>query len=401
MFRVKHLFLAISLASIIALGACAMPTTPPPTPTVQPPTAAPMPTAVPTKPPTAAPSPTTAPATATATPITGPIVITDALGRTVKLDKVPQRIALTGRAFFMVLNALYFFPDAPRRVVGMPDITQSRNDFYPVVDTYLNQKKFFQGNDAGPEQVAPVQPDVVLMKSTNVKIGQAFEQVKIPVVYVDLETPEQYTRDLAILGQVMGAPERAKEIDTYYKAQVERVTSQTKNLKESDKPRVLLLQYSERGGTVAFSIPPNAWMQTLLVEMAGGRAVWKDNPNQSGWTTVNLEQIAAWNPDIVFVVFYGSNSKEAVAKIKADAKWQALAAVKQNKIYGFPGDFYTWDQPDTRWGLGLLWLATKIHPTLFRDVNINQEIIKFYALYGFDPAAVQAKVTPILTGDLP
>lgn len=396
MLGIRPILITLALAlSIVTLAACAAPATPSPTPTVfQAPTAAPTPTVAPTKPPTVAP-------TSTAAPTTGPIVITDALGRTVKFDKIPQRIALTGRAFFMVLDALYFFPDAPRRVVGMPDITQSKNDFYPLVDTYLSQKKFFQGNEAGPEQIVPVQPDVVLMKSTNVKIGQALEQVKIPVVYVDLETPEQYTRDLAILGQVMGVPERAKEIDAYYKAQVERVATQTKNLKDADKPRVLLLQYSERGGTVAFSIPPNAWMQTLLVEMAGGRAVWKDNPNQSGWTTVNLEQIAAWNPDIVFVVFYGGNSKDAVAKIKADAKWQALQAVKNNKVYGFPGDFYTWDQPDTRWGLGLVWLATKIHPTLFRDMNINQEIVKFYALYGFDQAAVQAKVMPVLTGDLP
>lgn len=389
----------VLIASVLA--ACAAPITPAPTPvpTVIAPTAAPMPTLAPTKPPTAAPAtPTIAP---TATPTPGPIVITDALGRTVKLDKVPQRIALTGRAFFMVLNALYFFPDAPRRVVAIPDITQSRNDFYPLVDTYLSQKKFFQGNDAGPEQIAPVQPDVVLMKSTNLKIGQAVEQVKIPVVYVDLETPEQYTRDLIALGQLMGDSERAKMIDAYYKSQVERIGAQTKNLKDTDKPRVLLLQYSERGGTAAFSIPPNAWMQTLLVEMAGGRAVWKDNPNQSGWTTLNLEQIAAWNPDMVFVVWYGNDSKNAVAKIKADTKWQALQAVKQNKVYGFPGDFYAWDQPDTRWGLGLVWLATKIHPTLFRDVNINQEIVKFYALYGFDQAAVQSKVIPVLTGDLP
>jgi iron complex transport system substrate-binding protein len=385
MFTLKHSSTLIAL--VLALGAlvaCAAPT------------AAPAPTTVPAAP-TAAPAPTTVPAA----PMTGSIVITDALGRTVKLDKVPQRIVLTGRAFFMVLDALYFFPDAARRVVGMPDITQSKNDFYPLVDTYLAQKKFFQGNDAGPEQIAPTQPDVVLMKSTNTKIGQALEQLKIPVVYVDLETPEQYTRDLAILGQVMGAPERAKTIDAYYKAQMERVNAPIKNLKETDKPRVLLLQYSEKGGTAAFSVPPRAWMQTLLVEMAGGRAVWKDNPNQSGWSTVNLEQIAAWNPEIVFVVFYGGNSKDIIAKIKADSKWQALPAVQANKVYAFPGDFYTWDQPDARWALGLVWLATKIHPTLFRDVNINQEIIKFYALYGLDATAVQAKVIPLLTGDLP
>lgn len=135
--------------------------------------------------------------------------------------------------------------------------------------------------------------------------------------------------------------------------------------------------------------------------MAGGQAIWKQASDKGGWAVVNLEQIAAWNPDMIFLINYSGDSKDAVAKVKADTKWQALKAVKDNKVYGFPGDFYSWDQPDTRWGLGMLWLATKIQPTLFSDINLNQEITSFYALYGLDQAAVQSKVKPLFTGDLP
>jgi iron complex transport system substrate-binding protein len=271
-----------------------------------------------------------------------------------------------------------------------------------VIDPNRANKTFFQGNDVGPEQILPAKPDVVITKSVNAsKLGKALEQVNVPVVYVDFELPEQYTRDLAILGQVLGNPERAKKIDSYYKGQMERVSAKVKNLKDADKPKVLLLQYAEKSGTVAFSVAPAEWMQTLIVEMAGGQALWKQVADKGGWTVVNLEQIAAWNPEMVFIVNYSGNSKTVVAKLKADPKWQSLQAVKQNKIYGFAGDFYTWDQPDARWGLGLLWLATKIQPALFGDVNINQEIDQFYALYGLDPATVQSKVTPMLTGDLP
>ncbi|MCI0478026.1 MAG: ABC transporter substrate-binding protein, partial [Anaerolineales bacterium] len=309
---------------------------------------------------------------------------------------------LAGKAFFMVLNALYLFPEASQRVVGLPELTQSAIDFYPVIDPNRANKTFFQGADVGPEQILPVKPDVVITKSVNAsKLGKALEQVNVPVVYVDFETPEQYARDLAILGQVLGNPDRAKKIDAYYKGQMDRVSAKVKNLKDADKPKVLLLQYAEKSGTVAFSVAPAEWMQTLIVEMAGGQALWKQASDKGGWTVVNLEQIAAWNPDLVFIVNYSGNSKTVVAKLKADPKWQSLQAIKQNKVYGFPGDFYTWDQPDTRWGLGLLWLATKIQPALFGDVNINQEINQFYALYGLDPAAVQSKVTPMLTGDLP
>lgn len=341
----------------------------------------------------------TTPAPTTAAPAAGPIVVTDTLGRTVKLDKLPQRIVLTGRAFFMIADALYLFPEAAVRLVGLPDTTQSPNDFFAVLDPNYASK--FIASQAGPEQIAPLKPDVVLTKSVNAnRVGKPLEQLNIPVLYVDLETPEQYTRDLMTLGQLFGNSERAKMIAAYYQAQVDRVSVKTKNLKETDKPRALLLQYAEKGGTIAFSIPPVEWMQTVLVEMAGGRAVWKQNANASGWSVVNLEQIAAWNPEVVFIVYYGNDPKGAIAHIKADPKWQSLKAVKENKIYGFPGDYYTWDQPDTRWGLGLLWLATKIHPTLFSDVNIQQELTRFYALYGFDEAAIQTKVMPLLVGDL-
>jgi len=330
------------------------------------------------------------------------IVVTDAMGRTVKFDKPPQRIVLAGKAFFMIVDALYLFPEAGQRVIGLPEQTQSKTDFYPVIDPNRANKTFFQGADVGPEQILPAKPDVVITKSVNAsKLGKALEQVNVPVVYVDFELPEQYARDLAILGQVLGNPDRAKKIDAYYKGQIDRVNSKVKNLKDADKPKVLLLQSAEKSGTVAFSVAPATWMQTLIVEMAGGKAIWKEASDQGGWAIVNLEQIAAWNPDLVFIVNYNGNSKEVVAKLKTDPKWQSLKAVKENKIYGFPSDFYTWDQPDSRWGLGLTWLATKIQPALFSDVNINQEINQFYALYGLDQAAVQSKVMPLLQGDLP
>jgi len=49
----------------------------------------------------------TVPAPTTAVPASGAIVVTDALNRTVKFDKVPQRIVLAGKAFFMIVDAIY------------------------------------------------------------------------------------------------------------------------------------------------------------------------------------------------------------------------------------------------------------------------------------------------------
>ncbi|MFN8598026.1 MAG: hypothetical protein U0559_17805 [Anaerolineae bacterium] len=41
---------------------------------------------------------------------------------------------------------------------------------------------------------------------------------------------------------------------------------------------------------------------------------------------MNLEQIAAWNPDQIYIIAYNGNAQDVVAKLKADSKWAALKA---------------------------------------------------------------------------
>ncbi|HMR67201.1 MAG TPA: ABC transporter substrate-binding protein, partial [Anaerolineae bacterium] len=117
-------------------------------------------------------------------------------------------------------------------------------------------------------------------------------------------------------------------------------------------------------------------------------------------TVVNLEQIAAWNPDQIYVVSYFTNPAETVAQLKADATWQQLQAVQNNQIYGFPNDYVSWDQPDPRWILGLQWLATKIQPEQAAGIDMRQAFNDFYTqMYGLDQATIEAEVGPQLKGD--
>ena len=85
--------------------------------------------------------------------------------------------------------------------------------------------------------------------------------------------------------------------------------------------------------------------------------------------------------------------------MKADPQWQSLTAMKNNKVYGFANDVYSWDQPDTRWILGLTWLAGKLHPDLFPGLDITKEARTFYQdLYGMDDATFQKNIQPLLMG---
>lgn len=324
--------------------------------------------------------------------------VTDALGRAVHFAQSPQRVVVVGKASFTIANAVALFPDARHRLVAFSGGMLSRQgagNFLTLVMPGQDTVNL-SGGDAGVEQIAAAKPDVVLLKSSAVRLGDVLSRLGIRIVYLDFETTANNERDLAVLGQLLGEPDRAQRLISYYGDVLAGVRSQTASIPGAGRPRTLLLQYSERGGVIAFSVPGPEWIQTELVELAGGIPVWKDAAQRSGWTVVNLEQIAAWDPDIVLVVNYAASATQAVADIMADTKWQALRAARENKVFAFPGDFYSWDQPDTRWGLGFLWLATRIHPQLFQQTNLPLEIARFYALYGLDAATVQSRVMPLI-----
>ncbi len=331
-----------------------------------------------------------------------PIVVIDALGRTVEFNELPQRIVMIGKATTLLANSAFMFPEAQDRVIAYElRLQMPERNFIKTVFTKTESATLLE-KDAGPEQVAPLNPDLVIIKSYNKeKLGNAIEALGVNVVYLDLETTEKFYQDIRTLGTIFGNDARAEEIIALYQANETRVADALNDVTEADKPSVLLLQHSDKGGEVAFSVPPMEWLQTVLVRNAGGFPAWKDAISDGGFTVVSLEQIAAWNADIVFVIDYSGNAVDVVSQLKADANWQALDAVINNQIYAFPVDFLSWDQADPRWGLGELWLAAKIHPNRFEGINFTDEITTFYkSYYGLDDTTIDEKVMPLISGDL-
>lgn len=331
----------------------------------------------------------------------GDLTIIDARGKEIKLPGIPQRIVVAGKASFMVIDAVYLFPTAWARLATIGKEEQGTDAFLQAIDPGYASKTVL-GREAGPEQIAAAKPDVVLLKKASAEnLGKALEALGIPVVCVDFETPDQYDRDLAILGHLFGQEARANELGTLIHERLTRIEKVLAGLDEASKPSVLLIYYSVRDGTVAVNVPPKTWMQTLLVKMAGGRPVWEGAQLGQGWTKVGFEQIAAWDPDQVFVVSYFVDTAKVMAELAADKRWQALRAVGAKKIWAFPGDLISWDQPDPRWMLGVTWLATKIHPERFTGVDMTAEASDFFkTFYGLDSTVMKSVIIPKMHGDL-
>lgn len=306
----------------------------------------------------------------------------------------PARIIMGGRAAVLVADAVYAFPSARSRVITVGGGDQGLGIFLQELDPSYPSKPVLDRN-AAAEVYAAYRPDLAILKSALKRgVGGALETLGVRVHYLDLETPEDYYRDLEGLGRILGEEARAAELVGYYKGVVEAATRLWAGA--SRKPRVLVVQAVGD----AWEVPPSSWMQTRIVELAGGVPVWIGANPGEGWARVGLEQVAAWNPDVILVIDYRRGVDEAVARMRADPRFSLLAAGKTGMIRGFPQDFFSWDQPDTRWALGLLWAVKTLHPDRSSALSLETEARRFYRiLYGFDDAAFDRVVRPRLTGD--
>jgi len=337
----------------------------------------------------------------TRSPPPAAITIVDSQGRTVQLAAPPQRIVVAGKSTLPLLDALYLFPEARERVAGWVTGRQKPETFLQFVDPTADEKATL-AVEAGPEQVSALRPDVVIVRSLMAdNLGRGLLQLGIPVVYLDMETPDQYMRGIDLIGQLLGNAARAENIRGYYESRLDRIVEALAGLEAAARPRILILQHTATGGSVALQVPPVAYLQTTMAELAAAAPVWKDMAGGSGWQVVNLEQIFAWNPDQIYIVSYETDSAQRAAQLRSDPQWQDLKAVREGRIYGFPADGFSWDQPDPRWILGQVWLAKRVHPDRFRDWDIQQEISVFFSeMYGMDATSVRHDIVPLLKGDL-
>jgi len=321
----------------------------------------------------------------------------DAAGRIRRFDRLPRRILAVGHGPQMLAHLLFMFPESRERLIGWERRGSTPSEFIPLIDPHFGSREY-PGPNPGIEQIAALHPDVVLMRGMAADPkGEALEKVGIPVVYLGLETPERFEADIILAGRLLGNPSRAEEVMSFYRQRLDRVDRGLKGISEMEKPSVLVAMAIARGREIAVEVPALSWMQTIQVRRAGGKPVWADAAaGSSGWTVVNMEQIARWNADkVILVVWYKLDPRGTIDRFKSDPLWKSLRAVRKGDLRVFPSDLYGWDTPDPRWILGLTWLARTLHPDRFKDLDLAAEVKAFYGrLYGMSEAEVASKILP-------
>ncbi len=93
---------------------------------------------------------------------------------------------------------------------------------------------------------------------------------------------------------------------------------------------------------------------------------------------VSMEQLYAWNPDIIYI-FRGKPADAYLQGKIYGQDWSHIKAVQNRAVYDMPRGLMNWGAPNAESPLTLLWMLSKNYPELLSDAAFSEMMVAFYA----------------------
>lgn len=306
------------------------------------------------------------------------IVIEDQLGKTIELDGIPQRVATTIMPFPYIFYAVVGNNDNlvgcnPSSMIAYEN--SALKYMYPELknaDTSFVDTSFV----VNVEELLKLNPDVVFQWNYMDDEIAKMEEAGIKVVALQYGTLDDLETWIRIIGKMFQKEDRAEELITYFNENVDEVTEKISTLSEDDYSNILILSDNLKVTGTGFA---NYW-----VEKSGAINPAKDLSGEA--LNVNMEQIYEWNPSIIYIGNFTELQPSDLTDNKLEGQdWSVVDAVQNKQVYKIPIGGYRWDPPGIETPLMVKWLAKIQHPELFEDMDMYEELSKFYKdVYNFE-----------------
>ena len=258
-------------------------------------------------------------------------IITDVQGRQVEVPQTVESIVCVG------VGALRYtcYMGAADYVVGVEDYETKAG--YDRLYNYVNYEKFKDlpviGTNGVPytEEIITVAPQVIVMsRYASVEADDLQSKTGIPVVVIpgsDTTLDDAAYETIRILGELLGLQDRAAELTGYLKGVEEDLDSRTRDIPEEERPTVYVAGVSFKGAHGFEGTEANYGPFVLI----NARNL-ADTTGQTGAFDIDLEQVLAWDPDIIFLDF---NGMDLISEDYANNPdyYNALTAVREGRVY--------------------------------------------------------------------
>ncbi|MDF2634292.1 MAG: ABC-type transporter, periplasmic subunit [Pelosinus sp.] len=282
--------------------------------------------------------------------------MTDDAGRTVVLEKKPQRIVVLSTSFLDVLYGV------GGKAVGRPSSKAPQT--FPAQQEIPEVGFIYNINN---EQVLALQPDLVIgFQGIHDKLVPTFESSKIPVMILKMKTYDEILTKAKLFGDIAGTQEQAQKLLATMQANINEVTAKL----PSQSKKIVILHATAKNVTVELdsSIAGNVAKILKLENIAVGST---PIAGDSEMTPYSLEKLVEGDADAILVVTMG-NMTEIEKRMKADLEsnpaWSGLRAVKRGQVFFLPAELFQLN-PGIRFYESVEYMAKVMYPEVYGNVK--------------------------------
>ncbi len=307
-------------------------------------------------------------------------------GRAVKPN--PQRVFAAGPPAAVLLAAL-----VPDRLLGWPQNLppEARAMLAPELARLPSTGRLSgRGSTVSIEALLALQPDLIVdAGSVDEHHRSAAERIArqtgIPYVLVDGRIG-QSAQQLRETARLLGASARGDTLAAHADA-VLAMAQQQREQPRAAPPRAYLARGADGLET--------GWAGSINAELlayAGAHNV-ATAAGASGVGRVSMEQLLAWNPDVIFTQQAG-----LAERLRGNAGWRGINAVREGRVWQVPHLPFGWidGPPGINRLLGLRWLLSVLYAQQPSAAAAEAEARAFYRLFYGTPDAA-----PLPAGALP
>lgn len=316
-------------------------------------------------------------------------LVTDVMKREVMVPDNVQRIAaMNGPTYEMCLCL-----GAADRVVLTKKPQTSNYPAALLVDPHVAEIEGF--NNINPSAIVNIEDYLsrkieLALYYNNEQEVQKFDTVGIAAVVPILSTSDlgsleeclalplddykkRNAASMQVVAQALGGD--SLEIFTRWEAYtnklIDLIHERTKDLTDEERPTVYWGNTWGENVLASYFISNRAYE----INLAGGKVLGPTTG--SNFPEINEEQLYQWNPDFILIDNHGNSPDLVVNHVMTKEKYAKLKAVRNEHVLRIPAGVFFLDKGSTT-ALMTLWLATSIHPELFADISMTEELKKYY-----------------------
>lgn len=271
--------------------------------------------------PSADPGKPTQPITGSSQQATFPIAITDGLGRTITIDRPPDRIVSLSPTHTETLFAVGAGPSV---------VAVTTMDSYPEAVRMLPKAGGFAPNTINPETILSFRPNIVFVAGLiQEPVIETLSRAGLTVIAHEPTDFESAATMIEQVGLLTGHAENGAAIAADFRARVAAVRDRTAAIPASDRPRVFYALWDDPLQTTS-----DATFVGQMIAAAGGINIFGDSPQH--YPRIGDEVVLDRNPDLIISPDHGSVGLPG--RLASRPGWDRLSAVRAGRVYTVPED---------------------------------------------------------------